>query len=264
MLPNCEDCHSSHTITRTDAQGFRFRMMDQCGRCHQDFAETFFDTYHGKVTQLGSEGAAKCYDCHGTHNILTITDPASTLSHRNVVETCGQCHPKAHLQFAGYLTHATHHDPHRYPALYWSFVFMTTLLVGTLTFFLLHTFLWLFRLWRTRDHWGPLKENGHKEQRFYLRFTRKQRAMHLVMLLSFFTLALTGMALKFSYMGWAQAVSTVLGGIRGDGQPAPPRRRGAHGAVPVSHPGRVPGQGGLRQGLARVHLRAQLPDVQPQ
>jgi cytochrome b subunit of formate dehydrogenase len=33
------------------------------------------------------------------------------------------------------------------------------------------------------------------------------------MMLSFFTLALTGMALKFSYMPWAQAVSSFLGGF---------------------------------------------------
>ena len=216
QLPTCEDCHTSHSITRIDTSGFRMKMMDQCGRCHGEYADTFFDTYHGKVTQLGSEGAAKCYDCHGTHDILPITNPESHLSTRNIVETCGKCHPRAHLQFAGYLSHATHHDPHRYPYLYWAYVFMTTLLVGTLAFFLLHTFLWLFRLWRTREHWRPLKEAaaaaGGPEQRFYMRFSRKQRAMHLVMLLSFFTLALTGMALKFSYMAWAQTLSNVLGG----------------------------------------------------
>jgi cytochrome b subunit of formate dehydrogenase len=37
--------------------------------------------------------------------------------------------------------------------------------------------------------------------------------MHLVMLLSFFTLALTGMALKFSYMGWAQIFAAGVGGF---------------------------------------------------
>jgi predicted CXXCH cytochrome family protein len=212
QLPTCEDCHTSHTITRTDAQGFRFEMMDQCGRCHHDYAETFFETYHGKVTQLGSEGAAKCYDCHGTHNILPTTNPDSTLSTRHVVETCATCHPRAHLQFAGYLSHATHHDPEKYPYLFYSFWFMTLLLMGTLTFFLLHTALWLFRLWRSREHWQPLKASLHKEEKFYLRFTAKQRTMHLVMLLSFFILALTGMALKFSFMGWAQGLSRLLGG----------------------------------------------------
>ncbi|MCU0302794.1 MAG: cytochrome c3 family protein [Thermoanaerobaculales bacterium] len=216
-LPTCESCHTSHEITRIDAQGFRMMMMNQCGRCHEGFAETFFDTYHGKVTQLGSEGAAKCYDCHGTHNILPSDNPDSRLSRRHVVETCGQCHPRAHLEFAGYLSHATHHDKDKYPFLFYSYWFMTILLVGTLTFFLVHTLLWLFRLWRTRDVWRPLKENGEVERRYYIRFTSKQRIMHFVMLLCFFALALSGMALKFSFMGWAHAVSRILGGYESMG-----------------------------------------------
>ena len=34
------------------------------------------------------------------------------------------------------------------------------------------------------------------------------------MILSFFTLSLTGMTLKFSYMGWAQVLSRLLGGFQ--------------------------------------------------
>ena len=214
-LPTCEDCHTSHTITRTDAAGFRLKMMGQCGRCHRQEAETFFDTFHGKVSRLGAEGAAECYDCHGTHNILPTTDPHSTLSRQNVVATCAQCHPGAHRRFAGYLTHATHHDPTKYPYLFYAFWSMAALLAGTLTFAILHTLAWLWRLWRTREQWRPYKAAA--AQRYYVRFDAIQRSMHLAMLLSFFTLSLTGMSLKFSYMGWAQALSTVLGGFESMG-----------------------------------------------
>ena len=79
---------------------------------------------------------------------------------------------------------------------------MTVLLVGTLSFALLHTLAWLVRLWLTRDQWKKHKELAHADGvKLYRRFDRQQRTMHLMMLLSFFTLALTGMALKFSYMG---------------------------------------------------------------
>ncbi len=210
-LPTCESCHTSHTISRTDATGFRMAMMNQCGRCHEDEAETFFDTYHGKVSRLGSEGAAKCYDCHGTHNILPPIDPNSTLSHDNVVDTCATCHPGAHRKFAGYLTHATHHDPDKYPFLFYSFWFMTILLTSTMTFAILHTLAWLWRLLRTRDKWVMHKEAP--QERLYERFSLTHRLMHLTMLLSFFTLALTGMSLKFSYMGWAVVLSRLLGGF---------------------------------------------------
>ncbi len=214
-LPTCEDCHSSHTIQRTDQGGFRFQMMDQCGRCHEAEAETFFDTFHGKVSRLGSQGAAKCSDCHGTHDILPPSDPLSRLSRDNVVDTCGQCHESSHRRFAGYLTHATHHDPERYPWLFWTFWGMTALLVGTLTFALLHTLAWLVRLYLSRDEWRRHKALAHAEpgQKLYRRFDRYNRTLHLVMMISFFTLALTGMALKFSYMSWAQGLSTALGGF---------------------------------------------------
>ena len=213
-LPVCEDCHTSHQITRTDKPGFRMMMMAQCGRCHEAEGETFFETYHGKVSRLGSEGAAKCYDCHGTHDILPAADPRSRLSRERVVETCGQCHEGSHRRFAGYLTHATHHDQRKYPWLFYTFWGMTALLVGTLSFALLHTLAWLFRLWRTRHHWRlhSLRAPAPGE-RVYRRFTRFQRTLHLVMLIAFFTLALTGMTLKFAYAPWAEFVSKILGGF---------------------------------------------------
>ncbi len=218
-LPSCEACHTSHTIRRTDRTDFRFLMMDQCGRCHEKEAETFFDTFHGKVSRLGSAGAAKCYDCHGTHGILPSTDPASTLGRDNVVATCGQCHEGSHRRFAGYLTHATHHDPEKYPWLFWSFWAMTALLVGTLTFALLHTLAWLVRLWLSRGEWKAHKALARSNSggKLYRRFNRLQRGMHMAMLLSFFTLALTGMMLKFSYMGWAQTLVWALGGFETTG-----------------------------------------------
>ena len=67
------------------------------------------------------------------------------MSHNNIVETCKKCHSGAHRQFAGYFTHATHHDPQKYPILFWTFWGMTGLLVGTFFIAGLHTLLWLPR-----------------------------------------------------------------------------------------------------------------------
>lgn len=210
-LPTCKDCHTSHTISRTDLANFRLRMMDQCGRCHQPEATTFFDTFHGKVSRLGDLGAAKCYDCHGTHNILPVSNVRSTLSRRNIQATCSQCHTGVNRRFVGYLTHATHHEPARYPYLFWTFWAMTGLLVGTLTFAAGHTLAWLWRLWRTPELRPQPRASRAGKQ--YQRFNGFARKLHGVMLLSFFTLALTGMVLKFSYMGWAQRLSALLGGF---------------------------------------------------
>lgn len=144
-LPVCDDCHSAHTIRRADENSFKLDIMAKCGRCHEQIAKTYFDTYHGKVSQLGYTKTAKCYDCHGAHDILQVSDPKSHLSHDNVIGTCQKCHPGANRRFAGYLTHATHHDPQKYPILFWVFWGMTGLLVVTFTVSGVHTILWLPR-----------------------------------------------------------------------------------------------------------------------
>lgn len=46
----------------------------------------------------------------------------------------------------------------------------------------------------------------------FLRFSRLERALHILMIVSFLSLALTGMTLKFSYTGWAAFLSRIFGG----------------------------------------------------
>jgi cytochrome b subunit of formate dehydrogenase len=215
-LPVCSDCHSAHSIQRTDLSNFRLHIMDQCGRCHEKIAETYFDTFHGKVSKLGYLTTAKCYDCHGAHDILPVTDPRSRLSHANIVQTCGKCHAGSHRQFAGYLTHATHHDPKRYPFLFYTFWGMTTLLVGTLTVAGAHTALWLKRSWGERRP-AHVLEGAEAAPVYVRRFSTYQRNLHLTVIGSFLGLALTGMLLKFSYAAWAKVLARALGGFQSAG-----------------------------------------------
>lgn len=163
-LPGCNDCHSSHTISRTDGDNFKLGVMSSCGKCHEEIAKTYFDTYHGKVSQLGSSKTAKCYDCHGAHDILPPSNPDSRLSRQNVIKTCQQCHPGATKMFAGYLTHATHHDPHKYPWLFWVFWGMTGLLVGTFIIAGAHTLLWLPRSFQWKKKLKEIEEREAREE----------------------------------------------------------------------------------------------------
>src|SRR5579864_71404 len=48
----------------------------------------------------------------------------------------------------------------------------------------------------------------------YVRFRPLHRALHACMIVSFITLALTGLSLKFSYTGWASRLSHLLGGFQ--------------------------------------------------
>jgi hypothetical protein len=144
-LPVCSDCHTAHSIQRVGEAGFRMAIMQTCGRCHAQLAEAYFDTFHGKVSRLGYTKTAKCYDCHGAHDILPMSDSRSRLSPANVARTCQKCHAGATRRFAGYLTHATHHDPRKYPLLFWAFWGMTSLLVVTFLISAVHTLLWVPR-----------------------------------------------------------------------------------------------------------------------
>jgi cytochrome b subunit of formate dehydrogenase len=191
-------------------------MINQCGDCHSEVTETYFETIHGKASELGSTVAAKCYDCHGAHDILPPTNPESHLSRQNIVETCGQCHPGSHRQFAGYLTHATHHDRDKYPFLFYTFWFMTTLLVGTLVIAGIHTVLWLPRSFQAMKQHKKLRKSYHGSLE-YRRFKRLHSVLHVLVIISFLGLAATGMTLKFSYLGWAQWLSGLLGGFESAG-----------------------------------------------
>lgn len=51
-------------------------------------------------------------------------------------------------------------------------------------------------------------------EREFVRFTRLQRALHACMIVSFVSLAITGLSLKFSYTPWAATMSHLMGGFQ--------------------------------------------------
>ncbi len=215
-LPICSDCHSSHTISSVEKDKFVTEITEQCGSCHHDLSDTYFDTMHGKAYTLGYLEAAKCSDCHGAHEILGVNDPNSTVGYKNVVTTCQKCHEDANERFTGYLTHATHHDPVKYPILFYTYWAMTSLLVGVFGFFGLHTLLWLPR--SIKQMRKRKKEKTGKLSGYYItRFSTSQRIIHVFVILTFIFLALTGMLLKFSAMPWAQILANFFGGVQGAG-----------------------------------------------
>ena len=57
------------------------------------------------------------------------------------------------------------------------------------------------------------KKVKETETRQFQRFTRVNRGLHFFMILSFLSLAFTGLTLKFAYTGWAVILSHLLGGF---------------------------------------------------
>lgn len=60
-------------------------------------------------------------------------------------------------------------------------------------------------------------ERARQEERQYQRFSRLNRVLHVIMIVSFMSLALTGMSLKFSYTQWAVILSHLFGGFESAG-----------------------------------------------
>ena len=148
--PTCFQCHLEHLTPPTASSEWQLSLVKQCGNCHTEEIQTYRKTYHGKVTKLGYAASAKCADCHGSHGIQRIDSPDSTLSQKNILQTCQKCHPSATAGFTKFYAHAEERDRSKYPVLFYTFVAMTVLLLGTFTFFLTHTFLWAYRSLKER------------------------------------------------------------------------------------------------------------------
>jgi hypothetical protein len=142
--PVCIDCHSAHGVAAVD-EAWRVDIVDECATCHEQHAETYFGTYHGKVTRLGGPLVAKCSACHTPHANLAANDPRSSVHPANLVETCGQCHEQASAKFVEYWSHGDPADRGRYPVLFWTRIAMWSLLTGVFGFFGMHSLIWLAR-----------------------------------------------------------------------------------------------------------------------
>ncbi len=106
--PLCGDCHGGHDMQKlTDSPdgiaALRANAYEICGRCHQDYWDSYNDYYHGAAFKAGAADAPACWDCHGWHDILPSKDPASLVNKAHLVETCGSA-------TTGSSCHAQHKD----------------------------------------------------------------------------------------------------------------------------------------------------------
>ena len=223
--PVCTSCHTNHEITNTSLDSFKLLNNEECGNCHKDNLKTYRDTYHGQVTRLGYAETAKCYNCHGSHGILSAKNPESTVHPNNRLETCQECHDgkKRPLATAGFVTfgpHAHSHDFAKYPQMWIATKFMLALLIGVFAFFWLHSGLWYYREWQDRKVHKAVphvRTEGlpQDEKKFFQRFPAGWRIAHLAFALITMTLVLTGSAALFAHTSWAPVVAQALGGARG-------------------------------------------------
>ena len=144
--PVCSDCHTAHAILQPTEAEFRMQSTPICGSCHTDKFSTYRDTFHSQLGLLGGYvQTARCWDCHEAHDVRPASDPHSPINKANLVVTCGRCHTGANVSFVAYQPHANARDRKLNPGLYYVRLFMNILLISVLTFFVVHTILWLIR-----------------------------------------------------------------------------------------------------------------------
>ncbi|HEU6447600.1 MAG TPA: cytochrome c3 family protein [Verrucomicrobiae bacterium] len=85
---DCTDCHTGVKDLVHDAK----LPAPDCSGCHDKEAKQYATSIHGMSHALGASGAAQCWDCHGSHGILPVKDPASPVFKLNLPATCAKCH----------------------------------------------------------------------------------------------------------------------------------------------------------------------------
>ena len=129
----CLECHSDSTLYKTNAAGQGISLfVDQawlngsvhptntcvschvdissqhpddsvpakpvnCAACHEGPGKQYATSIHGMSHAMGASGAANCWDCHGSHHILSAKDPESPVFKLNLPRTCASCHTNSAL-----------------------------------------------------------------------------------------------------------------------------------------------------------------------
>jgi cytochrome b subunit of formate dehydrogenase len=218
----CSDCHTTHDVQNASLDSTRLLITKNCGSCHDEELKSYMGTYHGQVNTLGFAYTAKCFDCHGSHAIKRVADPASSVHPNNRLQTCQKCHIDATAGFATFQPHANDHNFRRYPYTWLASNFMLLLLAGVFTFFWTHSALWYYR--ELRDHQQnksrphvrteALNGNDGKPVVYYRRWSAIWRIAHLSFAICVIMLVLTGMTLLFANTEWAPIISKMFGGPR--------------------------------------------------
>ncbi|HVC28904.1 MAG TPA: cytochrome c3 family protein, partial [Gammaproteobacteria bacterium] len=210
-VPACATCHGTHGIQKPDSVVFRNSIPETCGTCHKRHFQAYMDVYHGQAAALGVANAPRCSNCHNPHMPLPPDNPQSTIAPANLITTCGACHKDANANFVKFDPHPQPQNKAHSALVYYSKLFMELLLSGVFGFFGLHTVLWLQRslVERASQEAEPKPPASGKYVR---RFTPYQSWLHVLVVVSFIGLAVTGLPLKYASAHWAHILYWLLGG----------------------------------------------------
>lgn len=221
----CTDCHGEHKILPHDDPRSPVAAINVSGQvckpCHESVKlsekygvasqrfETFADSYHGLAGKAGDLTVANCASCHGYHDIKSSSDSTSRIHKSNLAKTCGSCHPGANENFAKGAVHINIKSKEE-PILYFistAYIILIVTIVGGMFFHNLLDF--IKKAKRNLMIRRGLIPHHHVSHRLYLRMTLSERIQHLSLLLSFFTLVITGFMLKYPEAWWVLSIKSI-------------------------------------------------------
>ena len=180
-------------------------------------------TYHGQVNTLGFAYTAKCFDCHGSHAIKRVNDPASSVHPNNRLQTCQKLPSRRDGGFRE-IPAARERQEFRALSLHLARVQIHAAAAGRRLRVLLDAFgavvfprsAATISSNKSRPHvrTDALKGNGDEPVVYYRRWPAIWRIAHLCFAICVIMLVLTGMTLLFADTTWAPIISHVFGGPR--------------------------------------------------
>lgn len=208
--PVCNDCHSEHGINTVSSRDNNYAEFQQatCIKCHQSTVlnkrtgmeggepSEYLDSYHGLATKRGDPDAAFCVDCHSVHSILPASYPESSVNNNNLVNTCRKCHQDAGVTFAQSYSHKTAsiRDRNVEDIIEYTYTWLIIFVIGGM---IVHNlFIFIKEM--------SAKRRFNQEQLSVERFNKNEKIQHLLLLISFIVLAITGFALKFPDTFWVR------------------------------------------------------------
>jgi cytochrome b subunit of formate dehydrogenase len=230
----CTDCHGEHNILspkdESSPVSAKNVSVKVCSPCHasvkltekyglaSDRFQSFADSYHGLAGEAGSVQVANCASCHGVHDIKPSSDSSSRIHPKNLVQTCGTCHPGANENFAKGSVHVIATSGQD-GILYYVSTGYILLILLTIGGMLLHNILDFIKKSKRKlmQRRGLIKTH-QAGPRLYLRMSLGERIQHGLLLVSFSMLVLTGFALKFPDAWWVEPIrslSPVMFELRG-------------------------------------------------
>jgi cytochrome b subunit of formate dehydrogenase len=236
-VPICIDCHSAHDAGDPRAVDYRYDIPSMCGNCHAseaiagkyglstDVVKTYLSDFHGSTVSIYQEQVAGafrpnrpivvCTDCHGTHDIKSMSLLGTGEVRTLLLRKCRQCHEGASVNFPD--AWLSHYIPSisRTPVLFivgWAYaVLLPLMLLGMLLHVGLHARRYaVARAGAPTAGSGPGVTSGSGRIR---RFSAARVAEHLVLILLVLLLGATGLAQKFHQAGASQWLIAMIGGV---------------------------------------------------